>query len=166
LDTDKTVSEVLGIDDLFYNNLERNTLINMGFKNNILAKKINLLRPGEKTKVKLTSLILKKNNLLILDEPHNHLDLMSREQLEETLLDYNGTILLVSHDRYMLKKLCSSLLVFSNNKITKLECSVDEYIDGTSKPSLKDIKDRLILIENRISFILGEISSIDKRSPE
>lgn len=166
MNPEDTVSKVLDIDSFLYNELERNLLINMGLQKDILVKPIKFLSPGEKTKVKLASLILKRNNLLILDEPHNHLDLMSREQLEETLSGYTGTILLVSHDRYMLRRLCSSLLVFNGNKIEKLDCSIDDYINETSKTSQRKLKDRLIVIENRISCIVGDLSTIDKSSPQ
>ncbi|MGR5864087.1 hypothetical protein ACT7DZ_07120 [Bacillus cereus] len=63
--------------------------------------------------------ILDEKDVLILDEPTNHLDLPSREQLENTLAEYNGTLIIVSHDRYFLEKTTNIKLVFLNNTIQK-----------------------------------------------
>jgi len=91
----------------------RTVLANMGFKEDVFEKQLSQFSMGEVTRIRLAELIFKGCNLLILDEPTNHLDLASREQLETTLAEYGGAVLLVSHDRYMLEKLCDRYLVFA-----------------------------------------------------
>lgn len=140
----------------------RTILANMGFDESIVYKTIDKLSLGERTRVKLAKLIIDEKNLLILDEPTNHLDLHSREQLERTLAEYEGAILLVSHDRYLLEKLCQKLLVFEDGKIKKIEKNFKEYIDTKkikgNSPDKKLIKEELMVIENRMSFVLGLLS--------
>ncbi len=80
------------------------------FHGDDVYKPIKVLSGGEKKRVTLAKIFLSDANLLFLDEPTNHLDLPSREALEEALEDYTGTIVLVSHDRYLLDKLCDRIL--------------------------------------------------------
>ena len=81
-------------------------------------------------KLKLAVPILRQEDFLILDEPTNHLDLPTRERLEETLATYNGTLLVVSHDAYLLRRLCESVLVIENEKLEYLATPYAEYFDG------------------------------------
>lgn len=166
LNPELTILESVCKSTKFHKDTEINLLLNMGFDIEALSKKSKVLSLGERVKIKLASLILKGTNLLILDEPGNHLDIMSREQLEETLLSYCGTILLVSHDKYMLQKLTNKLLVFDNKKISKFISSYEDYFNSKSKPSAKATKNDLLLIENRLSFIIGELSTIAKDDPK
>ncbi len=90
----------------------RNTLALFLFRGDDCYKQVASLSGGEKARLSLAKLILRKNNLLILDEPTNHLDINSREALERALLDYDGTLIAVSHDRYFVNKLATRMLVF------------------------------------------------------
>ena len=80
-------------------------------------------------KIKLLILIRESYEVLILDEPTNHIDLHVREQLESVLEKYNGTIILVTHDRYMMEKICNKLLVFDNKEIKRYEYNFNEYLE-------------------------------------
>ncbi|MEH6991827.1 ABC transporter ATP-binding protein, partial [Neobacillus drentensis] len=121
---------------------------------------------GERTRVKLVDMLMKDYDVLILDEPTNHLDLPSREQLEKTLNEFAGTIITVSHDYYFLNKLCDKLLVFENQRIQRVEMKPDDYFNKTKGTEPTDKKETLMIIENRIATILGELSLIDQKHPK
>ena len=109
----------------------RNTLALFLFKGDDCYKQVSTLSGGEKARLSLAKLIMSKNNLLILDEPTNHLDINSREALENALLEYEGTILAVSHDRYFIKKLATRMLVFgavTEGKIFDYKGTYEEYL--------------------------------------
>jgi len=107
----------------------RRELAKMLFIRDDVFKKIKSLSGGEKSRLRLASLIYDKVNLLVLDEPTNHLDIDSREVLEETLADYNGTILFVSHDRYFVEKLANKMLIFENSKVNFYPMPYTEYVE-------------------------------------
>ena len=111
LNPDNTV-----LDELWdcYENLTqteiRSALALFLFKGDDIEKKVSVLSGGEKARLTLCKLILSRMNLLILDEPTNHLDINSREALEKALLEFDGTIIAVSHDRYFISKLATRVL--------------------------------------------------------
>ncbi len=90
-------------------------------------KTVDMLSGGERVRLSLCKLFRKNPNFLILDEPTNHMDIPSKEALEELLLDYEGTLLFVSHDRYFVKKLSQSLLVFSEGETRLYEHGFSQY---------------------------------------
>ncbi|MFB3163303.1 ribosomal protection-like ABC-F family protein [Neobacillus sp. 179-J 1A1 HS] len=166
LPADKTALEALGFTDR-ENILKARTLFaNLGLKEQFITKPIGTLSLGERTRVKLVEMLMKEYDVLILDEPTNHLDLPSREQLEKTLNEFAGTIITVSHDFYFLNKLCDKLLVFENQKIKRMEIKPEEYFNKPTRAEPTDSKESLMIIENRIATILGELSLIDPRSPK
>jgi ATP-binding cassette subfamily F protein 3 len=84
--------------------------------------------------------MLRHDNLLFLDEPTNHLDLESREILEEALDGYEGTLICVSHDRYFINRLASTVLYFENGEVKKCEGGYDEYIENRILPETVTVK--------------------------
>jgi ATPase subunit of ABC transporter with duplicated ATPase domains len=100
----------------------RSQLAKVLFLQEDVNKKIKFLSGGEKSRLRLCSLTFDGVNLLVLDEPTNHLDIDSREVLEETLLNFDGTLLFVSHDRYFINKVADKIVVLEN-------CRTREY-DG------------------------------------
>ena len=139
----KSIIELFDIDYKDEESRIRTFLANMGFNENMINQPLYTLSHGELIRVRMTKLISKSQDLLVLDEPLNHLDIYSREKLEESLKDYNGTVILVSHDRYMIENICSGLLVFENNKIKKIIESPKEYFEkpsNTSKDTMKQKK--------------------------
>lgn len=138
-------------------------LSNMGFTDNMLSQPIDELSYGEKTRLKLVDLIIKEKNVLLLDEPSNHLDLNSRLQLEKALEEFSGTILLVSHDKYILDNVCDCLLVFEDEKIIRRNLSFTSYLkrkNQSSKDSSK--RDKLLILENKIANVIGKLSILSK----
>ncbi|GMQ61554.1 ribosomal protection-like ABC-F family protein [Vallitalea maricola] len=165
MNIDKTVIQFFDIDDYQVRGTLQTLLANMGFTKKMVNTKIKNLSVGEKTRVKIAYMIMMENNVLILDEPTNHLDLNSREMLEKTLGDYQGTIIIVSHDRYLLEKLCDKVLIFEDGKIYRKEDSFKEHmlkLENRDKRCNKKVnQEKLIIVENRIAKILGELSLLN-----
>jgi len=96
-------------------------------------KQLKVLSGGEKSRLKLATLLYHKVNVLLLDEPTNHLDIDSREVLEENLLEFEGTILFISHDRYFVDKLASKIIELENNRIITYPLTYQDYKYAKSK---------------------------------
>lgn len=99
------------------------------FSGDDVAKMVHDLSGGEKARLLLTKLAMQHNNFLVLDEPTNHLDIDSREVLENALNDFDGTILFVSHDRYFINKVASSVVELSKAGTTLYLGDYDYYVD-------------------------------------
>lgn len=108
----------------------RNVLASFLFTNDDVFKKISSLSGGEKGRLSLAKLMLSNANLLILDEPTNHLDITSKEILEEALVNYEGTVLYVSHDRYFVNKTATRILSLTGKKIISYPGNYDFYIEN------------------------------------
>ncbi len=128
-ESDKTVLRYLQEKYGAISGLMRTNLDNLGLDARLMNEKISNLSFGEMMKVKLAEPIIEQRDFLILDEPTTHLDLPSREMLERTLRDYEGTMLVVSHDVYFLKNLCDKVLIYEDGKIKRLEYSFEEYLE-------------------------------------
>lgn len=170
MQADQLIWEVIR-ERLYDRNKFVSVLSNMGLNEQLLGKKLNDLSLGEKTRFKLASIVSEKRDVLILDEPTNHLDLIYREQLEEALMSYNGTLLVVSHDRYFLEKICDRLLVFENETIQRREYGFKEYMErSTRKPAKQKqrlkITEQQMVIENELAYIIGELSRYEPTEPQ
>lgn len=113
-----------------------------GFDEEDLGKKISVLSGGEKSKVVLLKLFLKKPNFLVLDEPTNHLDIPSIEALKNALLNYDGTMLIVSHDRYFLEGLVGRTFILKDRQLFDDVLSCDDavrkyFLDDNQKENAK-----------------------------
>ncbi|MGF7143477.1 ATPase subunit of ABC transporter with duplicated ATPase domains [Anaerotaenia torta] len=111
----------------------RSQLAKVLFLQEDVNKKIKFLSGGEKSRLRLCSLTFEGANLLLLDEPTNHLDVDSREVLEETLADYEGTMLFVSHDRYFIRKLADKVIVLQQGRTRLYDGDYDYYLEESSK---------------------------------
>lgn len=111
----------------------RTVLGNFLFSGDDVQKKVGSLSGGEKARVALAKLMLQQANVLILDEPTNHLDLFSKEVLESALIDYEGTLLFISHDRYFLNKMAERIVELAPNGTTSYLGNYDEYIEKKSE---------------------------------
>lgn len=110
----------------------RSALASFMFKGDEVFKPLSKMSGGERARVSLLKLMLKGSNFLLLDEPTNHLDASSREELEKTLLDYSGTMLIVSHDRYFINKIADRILLLTNNGVKEYLGNYDYYLERTT----------------------------------
>jgi len=101
------------------------------------AKKVRDLSGGEKARVQMARLMLQGANFLLLDEPTNHLDIASAEQLEEALEDFDGTLLMVSHDRYFLDNVADRIFELKDGRITEYEGNYTDYLQEKSEHEAK-----------------------------
>ena len=127
-------------DGYSYNSLARGVLIGLGFSQEDLDKDVNLLSGGEKSRLLLAKILLKKPNILLLDEPTNHLDMDSINWLETFLKNYNGTVLIISHDRYFLNTLTVKTIDMSRKTAKIYNCSYENYIMEKEKDEELEMK--------------------------
>lgn len=99
------------------------------FSGDQIEKAIKVLSGGEKARVSLAKILLSPCNFLIMDEPTNHLDLSSKEALEKALKDYDGTLLLISHDRYFLDKLVNRVIELDGGKLKEYAGNYSDYLE-------------------------------------
>ncbi|KMT23308.1 ribosomal protection-like ABC-F family protein [Clostridium cylindrosporum] len=154
----------------------RNTLAAFLFTGDDVFKEISLLSGGEKCRLALLKLMLSKPNFLLLDEPTNHLDILSREALEEALLSYDGTLFVISHDRYFLNKIINRILELDENSITEYLGNFQYYIEkknandddlvvstvGKTKTQVKEERKKLRGEREKIKKAKLEIKDIEK----
>lgn len=112
----------------------RNALAAFLFKGDKVYQPLSVCSGGERARVALLKLMLGGFNFLLLDEPTNHLDSSSREELENTLLNYEGTMLIVSHDRYFINKLATRILELTPNGINNYSGNYEYYLDHRVEP--------------------------------
>lgn len=113
----------------------RNALASFLFTGDDVFKEISLLSGGEKCRINLLKLMLSKPNFLLLDEPTNHLDIMSREALEDAILSYDGTLIVISHDRYFLNKVITKILELEENNINTYLGNYSYYSEKKENPN-------------------------------
>ena len=106
----------------------RSALNKFCFYGEDVFKKTTKLSGGEKVRLKLFALIQDKCNFIILDEPTNHIDIYTKETLEESLKEFNGTLLFISHDRYFINKLANKILYINNNTMTEYIGNYNDFI--------------------------------------
>ena len=127
-------------DGYSYNSLARGVLIGLGFSSEDLNKDVNLLSGGEKSRLLLAKILLKKPNILLLDEPTNHLDMDSISWLETFLKNYNGTVLIISHDRYFLNTLTVKTIDMSRKTAKMYNFSYENYVIEKEKDEELEMK--------------------------
>ncbi|HHZ05313.1 MAG TPA: ABC-F family ATP-binding cassette domain-containing protein [Clostridiales bacterium] len=152
------------------------------FKGDEVFKEQGTLSGGERARIALLKLMLQGSNLLLLDEPTNHLDTWSREALEDTLKEYDGTLLIISHDRYFINKLADRILYLNEDGITEYLGNYDYYserikniqqakdvltLQGEEKPKVNEYKQRkeqqayIRKLKNHLQKCEDEIERLD-----
>ncbi len=140
LDGEKTVFQT--IDDAAVGDIRpkiRNILGSFLFDNDDIDKKVKVLSGGEKARLALAKLLLTPCNLLVLDEPTNHLDMDSKDILKNALLQYTGTLIVVSHDRDFLQGLTDSLFEFREGGVHEFKGDIFEFLDYRKMEHLKEL---------------------------
>ena len=102
--------------------------------------KLKLLSGGERTRLAMIKLLLEPVNLLILDEPTNHLDLKTKDILKQALIDFDGTLIVVSHDRDFLDGLVTKVYEFGNKKVKEHLCGIYEFLEKKKMDSLQELE--------------------------
>lgn len=118
----------------------KNILGSFMFSGDDIYKKVGVLSGGERTRLAMVKLLLEPVNFLILDEPTNHLDLRSKEVLKEALLAFDGTLILVSHDRDFLQGLAEKVFEFKNKRVLEHFESIDDFLIRNKMENLKEIE--------------------------
>ncbi|WP_244834756.1 ribosomal protection-like ABC-F family protein [Clostridium sp. BJN0001] len=116
----------------------RNALAAFLFFGDDVFKTIDKLSGGERCRINLLKLMLSKPNLLLLDEPTNHLDIPSREALEDAILSYNGSLIVISHDRYFLNKVIHKILELKENGVSEYLGNYSYYMEKKKNPNRYD----------------------------
>lgn len=132
-----------------------------------VEKPLNTLSGGEMVRLQLLKIFKHNPNFLILDEPTNHLDILSKETLENMLIDYPGTLLTVSHDRYFLRKLCDMIIEIRKDKVNIYEYGYNEYEEKKQKEKLEPIIEKKIEEKpkslNEQNYLLNKEKAKQKR---
>ena len=103
------------------------------FNGDDVFKRVGKISGREKVRLKLFELIKKNVNLLVLDEPTNHIDINTKEVLENALKEYQGTILFISHDRYFINEIAKKILYIENHKINDYIGNYDDYVETKAR---------------------------------
>lgn len=183
LDEDLTILETIENAITETNNVNPRTILgSFLFSNDDVTKKIKVLSGGERARVSLCKLLLKPYNLLVMDEPTNHLDITSKELLKQALMEYDGSLIVVSHDREFLQGLTQKVYEFRDmnikeyhgdintflsekdlNNFKQLELSNKDYdnsnVKDQNKDSFKDKKDK----KRKINKLKSKIRNIEKQ---
>ena len=191
LDEDLTILE--NIENAMNENVKANPRTILGsflFSNDDVLKKVKVLSGGERARVALCRLLLQPCNLLIMDEPTNHLDITSKELLKQALLKYDGSLIVVSHDREFLQGLTDKVYEFSNKNIKEYIGDVNTFLSeknlsnfneleknptkkaakekshGNSYHEEKSKQKEIRKLQNQISLLEKEINYLDKSQKE
>ncbi len=161
LDENDTVFEV--IDNVAVGEIRKRVKGILGsflFSGDDLEKKVKVLSGGERSRLALAKLLLEPVNLLVLDEPTNHLDMQSKDILKQALLKFDGTLILVSHDRDFLKGLSNKVYEFRNQSIKEHLGDITEFIEKRKLADLRDLevkkkelKEKPVITNNKLDYL-------------
>ncbi|MFS8783822.1 ATP-binding cassette domain-containing protein [Synechococcus sp. R6-6] len=144
LDLSKTVLDTIHDEVPDWKNEEVRTLLGRFlFSGDAVFKKVAALSGGEKARLALAKMLLQPANLLILDEPTNHLDIPAKEMLEEALQHYDGTVILVSHDRYFISKVANKIVEIRNGELVAYQGNYHYYLEKIAEEKEKARQERI-----------------------
>uniref|UniRef100_UPI0030158DBF ATP-binding cassette domain-containing protein n=1 Tax=Oceanobacillus massiliensis TaxID=1465765 RepID=UPI0030158DBF len=158
LETEQTILQNVSVTSEQDETLIRTVLARLHFYQDDVYKKVNVLSGGERVKVAFAKLFVSDVNLSILDEPTNFLDIEAVEALENLLEDYEGTILVVTHDRRFIQSIANRILSIENNEITLFDGSYEAFTNYKPEQEASSLEQELLLIETKITEILSKLS--------
>lgn len=137
------------------------------FQGDAVTKKTRVLSGGERNRLALCKLLLRPFNTLIMDEPTNHLDIQSKEIIKLALQNYDGTLIVISHDREFLQGLCDKIFEFRDGKMKEFLGNIDEYLEFRQKESIREISAEKAKLEirNKVQDTREEKSSANSQKP-
>lgn len=159
LDENKSVFET--IDDVAVGDVRtkiRDILASFMFRGEEIEKKVKVLSGGERSRLAMIRLLLEPVNLLVLDEPTNHLDMRSKDVLKEALNQFNGTVIVVSHDREFLNGLSSKVYEFTNKKIKEHLGGIYDFLQTKKMDSLKELE-----VKKTVSSVQVDVAPSDNK---
>lgn len=165
LDENKSIIENIMETSIYDETTIRIMLARLLFKREDVYKKVKVLSGGERVKVSLAKILSSDFNMLILDEPTNYLDIYSIEAVEEALIEYEGTILFVSHDRRFIDKIADNIIYIENHRIKTFNGRLKELENRKNRPvdmDEKKLAEEKAILQYRLSEILGKLSMADK----
>ena len=140
----------------------RSALGSFLFKGDDVFKTIDVLSGGEKVRLQLCKILYDKPNVLILDEATNHLDIVGKEHLENILVNYPGTIIFVSHDRYFIKKIATKLLIFENDDLHFYNCNYEEYLENKKQDFNVEISKNVKIMKVKKERVVNKERDLQK----
>ncbi|MFT9847250.1 Vga family ABC-F type ribosomal protection protein [Aneurinibacillus sp. REN35] len=158
LDSQRTVLENVSVTSKQDETLIRTVLARLRFFRDDVHKPVGVLSGGERVKVALAKLFVSDINTLILDEPTNFLDTEAVEALESLLIEYEGTVIFVSHDRQFIENVATRILAIDEKKIEVFEGTFAEYKRQVQAQSRDTTEDQRLVIETKLSEVLSKLS--------
>ncbi|MBS4537934.1 ABC-F type ribosomal protection protein [Clostridium sp. D2Q-11] len=161
LEGDKTILENVMKNSIQNETTARTLLSRLLFKREDIKKNIEVLSGGERVKVAFAKIFLSDINFIILDEPTNYLDIPSIEALEEVLLEYEGSLLLVTHDKTFIDRVANKIITIEDKKIRIFNGWYSEYIERQENKinfGQEEDEKKLLVLQNRMSEVMGKLS--------
>lgn len=141
------IEEVSALSEKFYSidatNYEEDvekSLLGLGFTREDFQRQTSDFSGGWRMRIELAKLLLQKPDVLLLDEPTNHLDMKTKDILKQALMDFDGTLIVVSHDRDFLDGLVTKVYEFGNKKVTEHLCGIYEFLEKKKMDSLQELE--------------------------
>ncbi|MBY0357562.1 MAG: ATP-binding cassette domain-containing protein [Candidatus Obscuribacterales bacterium] len=144
LDLEKTLINTIADEVANWKDAEiRGLLGRFLFSDETVFKQVKALSGGEKARLALAKMLLRSANLLVLDEPTNHLDIPAKEMIEEAILQYDGTVVVISHDRYFISKIANRIIAIEDGQLVNYPGNYEYYLECKEKARQKELTTKL-----------------------